>query len=260
MILVNLLPHREAARKRKRELFFTTLGIAALVGGLICGAVYSWYQAQISAQQGKNLFLKTEITRLEGQIKDIATLQAEIAALRARQNAVEDLQGNRNLPVYLLDELVRQLPDGVYITSMKQDNQTVALTGVAQSNERVSELLRNLGNNSPWLSRPELIEITAATISLGARDQRRVSNFSMRVQLKRASDPKTAASAAAGIPLASASSPAVIALKPAVASSSVVVAAPAAAPQAAASAVVVKPAPAATTTPPAPAASAAPKV
>ena len=106
MILVNLLPHREAARKKKRELFFISLGIAALVGGLICGGVYSWYQTQISSQKDKNTVLKTEITKLEGQIKDNAGLQQEIAALRARQNAVEDLLGNRNLPVYLLTELV----------------------------------------------------------------------------------------------------------------------------------------------------------
>lgn len=204
MILVNLLPHREAARKRRREAFFVALGIAALMGGLISGAVYSWYQAQISGQQGKNTFLKSEITRLEGQIKEIAGLQQEIAALRARQNAVEDLQGNRNLPVYLLDELVRQLPDGVYLTSMKQENQVVLLTGVAQSNERVSELLRNLSNNSPWLTRPELIEITARALALSARDQRRVSNFSMRVALKRATDVQkagTSASPAAGKPV-----------------------------------------------------------
>jgi type IV pilus assembly protein PilN len=165
VILVNLLPHREAARKRRREVFFAALGVAALIGGLICGAVYSWYLAQIETQRGKNNFLKSEITRLEGQIKDIATLQAEIAALRARQNAVEDLQGNRNMPVYLLSELVKQLPDGVYINSMRQENQTVLIVGVAQSNERVSELLRNLANNSPWLTRPELIEITAGTLA-----------------------------------------------------------------------------------------------
>jgi len=198
VILINLLPHREAARKRRREAFFATLGVAALAGVLISGAVYTWYLAQIEGQQAKNNFLKTEITRLEGQIKDIATLQAEIAALRARQNAVEDLQGNRNLPVYLLSELVRQLPDGVYINSMKQDNQTVLITGVAQSNERVSELLRNLANNSPWLTRPELVEIVAGSVALSQRDQRRVANFSMRVGLKRASDPKAASSAASG--------------------------------------------------------------
>ena len=110
MILINLLPHREAARKQKREFFFVMLGIAALLGGLICGGVYSWYQTQISSQKGKNLLLKSEITKLENQIKDIAGLQQEIAALRARQGAVEELQGNRNLPVYLLTELVKQLP------------------------------------------------------------------------------------------------------------------------------------------------------
>jgi type IV pilus assembly protein PilN len=207
VILVNLLPHREAARKRRREVFFATLGLAALVGGLICGAVYSWYLAQIEGQRSKNTFLATEIKRLEGQIKDIATLQEEIAALRARQNAVEDLQGNRNLPVYLLSELVKQLPDGVYINAMRQENQTVLISGVAQSNERVSELLRNLGNNSPWLTKPELVEITAGTVALTSRDQRRVANFSMRIGLKRASAPKapgpTPAGAAAAKPAAS---------------------------------------------------------
>lgn len=200
MILINLLPHREAARKQKRDFFFVTLGVAALVGGLISGGVYSWYQAQISSQKDKNTLLKREITKLEGQIKDIAGLQQEIAALRARQGAVEELQGNRNMPVYLLTELVKQLPDGVYINSMKQDNQLVLITGIAQSNERVSELLRNLANNSSTLYRPELVEITAASVSLSARDQRRVSNFSMRVSLKRASDQvKSPASAALGV-------------------------------------------------------------
>ena len=196
MILINLLPHREAARKQQREFFFVTLGLAVLVGGLICGGIYSWYQAQIAGQKQQNTTLKTEITKLEGQIKDIAGLQQEIAALRARQNAVEELQGNRNLPVYLLTEMVTQLPDGVYITSLKQDNQIVSITGVAQSNERVSELLRNLANKSTWLTRPELIEITASSIALTPRDQRRVSNFSMRVSLKRPTDqPKAGASA-----------------------------------------------------------------
>ena len=207
MILVNLLPHREAARKRRREAFFATLGLAAIAGLLISGVVYSWYLTQIETQRGKNLFLKTEITLLEGQIKEISTLQAEIAALRARQNAVEDLQGNRNLPVYLLTELVKQLPDGVYINSMKQDNQSVQITGVAQSNERVSELLRNFSNNSPFLSKPELIEITAGSVALTPRDQRRVANFSMRVALKRASDPKAAASAGSSALPASAVKP-----------------------------------------------------
>src|SRR6476620_6869128 len=140
VILINLLPHREAARKRRREVFYTALGASAIAGGVIAGTIYLWYAAQISNQQNKNKVLKTEITQLERQIKDIATLQAEIAALRARQQAVEDLQADRNMPVHLMNELVRQLPDGVYVTSMRQDNQNVTLTGMAQSNERVSEL------------------------------------------------------------------------------------------------------------------------
>jgi type IV pilus assembly protein PilN len=196
VILINLLPHREAARKRRREVFFVTLGLAALAGVLICSITYSWYLTQIDSQRGRNTFLQSEIKRLDEQIKDIATLQAEINSLKARQTAVEDLQGNRNLPVYLLSELVRQLPDGVYVNSLKQENQTVLLTGIAQSNERVSELLRNVSNHSAWLSKPELVEITAGTVALSPRDQRRVSNFSMRMEIKRASDQKEAASSA----------------------------------------------------------------
>jgi type IV pilus assembly protein PilN len=203
VILINLLPHREAARKSRRELFFATLGVAALVGLLVSFAIYSWYGGKIDTQRGKNVFLQTEITRLDEQIKDIATLQAEIAALRARQNAVEDLQGNRNLPVDLLSELVRQLPDGVYINSMKQDNQSILITGVAQSNERVSELLRNFSNNSSSLIKPELVEITAGTLNLTPRDQRRVSNFSMRVGLKRSIDSKLSASSSLAQPILS---------------------------------------------------------
>jgi type IV pilus assembly protein PilN len=197
VILINLLPHREAARKRRRDAFYAALGGSALVGGVIAGAIYLWYAAQISNQENRNLVLQTEITRLEGQIKDIASLQAEIAALRARQQAVEDLQADRNMPVYLLNELVKQLPDGVYILSLKQENQTVSLQGVAQSNERVSELLRNLANNSVWLTKPELVEITAGNVALSARDQRRVSNFTMKVHLLRASELQKAAAAAA---------------------------------------------------------------
>ena len=192
MILINLLPHREAARKSRQEKFYAILGFSALLGILISVGVYSWYASKIDAQKGKNAFLSVEIKQLDSQIKDIATLQAEIAALKARQNAVEDLQENRNLPVDLLSELVRQLPDGVYINSMKQENQNILITGVAQSNERVSELLRNVSSNSLTLTKPDLVEITAITIALTPRDQRRVSNFSMRLGLKKTSDSKSA--------------------------------------------------------------------
>ena len=211
MILINLLPHREAARKRRREAFFVSLGAAAVCGGVIAGGMYLWLAAQISDQQGKNQLLQTEIVKLEGQIKEISTLQQEIAALRARQQAVEDLQADRNMPVHLLNELVRQLPDGVYISSLKQENQVVTLVGTAQSNERVSELLRNLGNNSPWLTRPELVEIVAGNVALSPRDQRRVSNFSMRVRLLRSSEVQKAAAAASGTPAASAAAAALAA-------------------------------------------------
>jgi len=196
VILINLLPHREAARKRRRETFYATLGLSAVLGGVIAGMAFLWYQAQISSQQSKNGLLQSAITKLEAEIKEISTLQAEIAALRARQQAVEDLQGDRNMPVHLLNELVRQLPDGVYLTSMKQDNQAVTLQGMAQSNERVSELLRNLGNNSPWLVKPELIEITSGNVSLSPRDQRRVANFTMRIGLKRPTEAQKAAAPA----------------------------------------------------------------
>ena len=196
MILINLLPHREVARKLRKDVFNISLGVSALVGGVIAGMVYLWFQAQISDQQSKNQVLQTEIKRFDAQIKDIAGLEAEIAALRARQQAVEDLQADRNLPVHLLTELVRQLPDGVYISTMRQENQIVTLQGVAQSNERVSELLRNLGNKTPWFSKPELVEILTGTVALTPRDQRRVANFTIRVGLVRASEAEKASAIA----------------------------------------------------------------
>lgn len=195
MILINLLPHPEAARKRQKEQFFTQLGLSALLGGVICGAVFVWYQGQIAEQQDRNSFLTAENARLDNEIKDIATLQAQIASLRARQTAVEDLQGDRNLPVHLLDELVAQVPDGIFLTSMKQENQNVLLSGTAQSQERVSELLRNLANNSPWLSKPDLVEIVAANVTDASKAQKRVSNFTIRVSLVR---PAAGSSAATG--------------------------------------------------------------
>ena len=188
MILINLLPHREAARKRRQERFYVTLAASALFGVLIAGLIYVWYEAQISSQRSRNQFLQTEIKRLEAQIKDVATLQAEIASLRARQQAVEDLQADRNLPVHLLNEISRQLPEGVFLGSLRHQNLSVTITGTAQSNERVSELLRNFSYNSPWLTRPELVEIVAGNLALSPRDQRRVANFTMRVQLRRSSE------------------------------------------------------------------------
>jgi type IV pilus assembly protein PilN len=210
LILINLLPHRELARKRRRDLFNAMVGLAVLLGVLIAGMVSLWFQTELSVQQGRNQLLRSEIKRFDGQIKDIANLEEEIAALRARQQAVEDLQADRNLPVHLLSELVQQLPDGVYISSLRQDNQAVTLQGSAQSNERVSELLRNLSNNSPWFTRPELVEIVAGNVTLGAKEQHRVANFTIRVRLMRSSEADKARAAASG-----ASAAAVVAAAPA---------------------------------------------
>ena len=200
MILINLLPHREEKRRQRKRAFFGTLAASAVLGLLVAGIWYVVLQQMTSAQQARNDFLKTEIARLEAQIKDIATLRAEIEALKARQKAVEGLQTDRNMPVYLLDELVKQTPEGVYLTSIKQNGQVVLVTGMAQTNERVSEFLRNTLYNSPWLERPELVEIKTAAPQSGAaanREQRRLNEFSMRLSLKRPQAP-AAASAPAG--------------------------------------------------------------
>ena len=202
MILINLLPHREAARKRRRETFQAIMLASALAGLAIAAVIYWWFQMMITDQQDKNNYLRGEIQVLEQQIKEIATIEEEIAALQARQKAVEDLQSDRNLPVHLLNELVKQLPDGVYVTSLKQADQVVTMQGMAQSNERVSEMLRNLSNNTPWLAKPELVEIIASNVSLSPKDQRRVASFNLRFRLVRSSDaqktPDAASQVAAG--------------------------------------------------------------
>ena len=210
MILINLLPHREAARKRRRDIFNGTLGASALVGGLLAGAIFLWYKSEISAQQSSNSILAAEISKLDGQIKDIAGLETEIRALKARQQAVEDLQSDRNVPVHLLTEIVKQLPDGIFISKMSQIDQTVTFNGTAQSNERVSELLRNLANNTPWFSKPELVEIVAGSLTLPTKEQKRVSNFVIKVRLVRASEAEKAVApvASASASAASASTPA----------------------------------------------------
>ena len=200
MIFINLLPHREERRKQRRRAFFSAVGASATVGLLLLVIWYSVIGEMTSAQQARNDFLKTEIARLDGQIRDIENLRTEIEALKARQKAVEDLQTDRNTPVYLLDELVKQTPEGVYLTAVKQTDQVVAVTGVAQTNERVSEFLRNTQYSSPWLEKPELVEIKVANANPATRDQRRLFEFSMRVSLKRplaAPLPGSAPSAAA---------------------------------------------------------------
>ncbi len=192
MILINLLPHREAAKLKRRESFFVSLAASALLGGLLAGLIFVWYQVQITEQQGRNTVLRSENQRLDVQIKEVATLEKEISGLRSRQEAVEDLQTERNLPVHLLNEIVKQVPDGVFIKSMKQEGASVSLTGAAQSNERVAEFLRNLSSENPFVTKPELVEIVAGTTALTPKEQRRVSNFVVSVQLKKIAEDKKA--------------------------------------------------------------------
>jgi type IV pilus assembly protein PilN len=218
VIMINLLPHREERRKRKKIAFYAGLVVAGIAGLAIVGVWYLIVQQMISGQQDRNKYLQTEISKLDVQIKDIASLKAEIASLKARQKAVEDLQIDRNVPVHVLNELVTQVPEGIYITSIKQDGQFLNVAGIAQTQERVSELLRNTAYNSEWLVKPELIESKATTLQPNTRDQKRLFDFSVRLTIKRPQDAPSAASQAAGaasaIPAAaSASVPAAVVAK-----------------------------------------------
>jgi type IV pilus assembly protein PilN len=201
VILINLLPHREEKRKRRKAAYFTGLAAGAVAGVVVVGLWYFVLDEMKSAQMERNAFLGAEIKKLEAQIKDIANLRAEIDALKARQKAVEDLQTDRNIPVYLLNELVKQTPEGVYLNSIKQTGQVVAVNGVAQSNERVSEFLRNTLYNSQWLEKPELIEIRVGGQAAG---RQRSYDFSMRVSIKRPQAPSPAVAPIASTPASAA--------------------------------------------------------
>jgi type IV pilus assembly protein PilN len=204
VILINLLPHREERRQRKKVAFFAGLGVAAAAGLAVVGVWYLVVQQLTSAQQDRNAFLSAEIAKLEIQIKDIASLKAEIESLKARQKAVEDLQIDRNLPVHLLNELVKQTPEGIYYRNIKQDGQSLNVSGIAQTQERISEFLRNTAYNSEWLVRPELIESKATSVTGANREQRQLFDFSMRLNLKRPQD-KAAAPPTPAVPAAPAS-------------------------------------------------------
>jgi type IV pilus assembly protein PilN len=209
VIMINLLPHREERRRRKKIAFFAGLAVAAMAGMAIVGVWYLVVQQLISGQQQRNVYLHNEIAKLDVQIKDIASLKAEIASLKARQKAVEDLQIDRNVPVHVLNELVRQVPEGIYVTAVKQDGQSLNVAGIAQTQERVSELLRNTAYNSEWLVKPELIESRAATVAGPNREQKRLFDFSVRLTVKRPQDTPAAASQAPTVAIpAAASAPA----------------------------------------------------
>ena len=190
MILINLLPHREIANKRRKEVFQMAMFGALLAGLLAAAVVFSIYQALIDSQQELNSYLKSEISQLDNQIKDIKGLEEEINSLKARQKSVEDLQADRNLPVYLLSDITQLLPEGVYITSMKQTGLNVEVKGSAQSNERVSEVLRNISNGSPWFTKPILKEIVSGTVEVAPKDLRKVVIFTMSFTLVRSTEVK----------------------------------------------------------------------
>ncbi|MCX7960344.1 MAG: PilN domain-containing protein [Burkholderiales bacterium] len=180
IVRINLLPHREERRRRARAHFATLAGMTAALGAAIVGAVYILNERALAEQQERNAFLKSEIAKLDKEIEEIKKLKDEIAALLARKQVIEALQADRAQTVYLLDELVRQMPDGVFLKSMKQKGLAVELTGYAQSNARVSALMRNI-ESSQWLANPQLVEIKAANLG-----KMRVSEFNLRFALKRA--------------------------------------------------------------------------
>lgn len=185
MILINLLPHREARRLARRRIFFLGVALSAVAGlGLVAAGLSGLTQLTF-VQEERNAYLQTEISRLDGQIKDIASLRAEIDALKARLQSIEDLQTDRNVPVHLLNEVARMSPEGLHLKSLVQTGADVVLTGVAQSNERVSELLRNVSLNGEWLERPELIEVKSTLADVSARERGRVYEFSVRLKVKR---------------------------------------------------------------------------
>jgi type IV pilus assembly protein PilN len=196
-IRVNLLPHREARRKRQKNAFFALTGVSVLVGAALVLLVWSVLESYMDSQRNRNEMIAQENTKLDVQIKEIASLRQEIDALRARQKAVEDLQSDRNQPVYLLDELRRLTPEGIYLKSIRQDDRKVNISGWAASNERVSEFLRNLQNNGRYVERPELIEIKIA--GAGPQGiQRRLFEFSLNFNMKQNPDRPTTAGANPG--------------------------------------------------------------
>jgi len=176
---INLLPHREERRQRGRQHFAVLAGLTAALGIAIVGAGYLYVAGLISTQQDRNAFLKSEIAKLDKEIAEIKKLKDEIAALLARKQIIETLQADRAQTVHLLDQLVRQMPEGVYLKSLRQRGLGVNLVGYAQSNARVSTLMRNI-ESSPWLANPKLVEIKASSVN-----KKRLSEFNMNLMVKR---------------------------------------------------------------------------
>lgn len=196
MIKINLLPHREERRKQLKKDFYSLLLLSSIIGVFVIVIVGAYYARQLGIQNERTELIKKENAKLDEKIKEISTLKQEIDALKARQEAVEDLQGDRNQPVFLLDELVKLTPEGVYLKSLKQDGQRITLNGYAQSQDRVAEFIRNLGNKSEWMYKPDLNDIHSAGIGQG-RDAKKVSDFTVNVGIKRPREKDAVASSAA---------------------------------------------------------------
>jgi len=183
MIRVNLLPHREEKRKRRQQQFASIAVFTVLLGLVVAGAVWFFLDQQVEQQRANVAYMKTEIGKLDTQIEEIRKIREETASLLAKKQVVEGLQSNRSEPVQLLDQLLRQLPEGIYLKQIKQTGVKVNVVGYAQSNARVSTLMRNLGA-SPYLENPELVEIKA--VLLDNNPNKRVNEFSMNISVKRA--------------------------------------------------------------------------
>lgn len=200
MIRINLLPHRELRRERRKKEFVGMALASVAAAALTAFGVGAGINQTIDAQAERNALLVAENARLDERIKQIATLRTEIEGLRARQQAVENLQADRTMPVHLLDELVKYTPDGLHLKQVRQEELKVTLSGHAQSNERVSELLRNLAYHTPWLERPELGEIKLVMLPAAAgapagREGRRAYEFTLNAMLKRPGRPAEPAGA-----------------------------------------------------------------
>ncbi len=180
MIRVNLLPHREARRKQQQQQFFILLAFVAIIGAASWFSVHTYLNDRLQEQQSRNQYLQQEIAKLDKQIAEIKKLQEQTAALLARKKVVETLQSNRAEVVHLLDQLVRQLPDGMYLKGIKQKGNVVTITGYTQSQARVSTLMRNL-ESSNTLENPGLIEIKAVQL-----DGQRINEFTMNINIVRA--------------------------------------------------------------------------
>jgi type IV pilus assembly protein PilN len=185
-VRINLLPHREQKRQARQRQFISLVISLAILGMAVVALVHGVLAAQIENQRGRNNLLKQEIAKLDDQIKEIDRLRDQIQAVIARKQVVETLQANRSEAVHLLDQLVRQLPDGIYLKSVRQAGTKVTISGYAQSNARVSTLMRNI-ESSPWLEKPELIEIKLVAAPGGPKgSDLKINEFTLNFQIKRA--------------------------------------------------------------------------